>query len=263
MIAFDRSGAGEPPLVFIHGFGCAREDWAEQVRHFCGGHTCLACDLPGFGETPPMTSEISMQAFARLVLEVMDAEGLGRAVLVGHSMGCRPIMEASILAPDRVAGLVLIDPGRGSTDYEPSRRQFESAIATHGFANHARGMFENMFFDSQYDALRDRLAVRAAGIDADAAVATYLAMLRWDAERSEAAFAEVSAPTLVLQSTTRAPGELRRPLVAGEMSPFQELMMQRIAQCETESYPGLGHFTMIEAAAGVNERIERFLDRYS
>ncbi len=258
MLAYDRAGKGTPLMVFVHGFGCAREDWTAQLEFFSAAHDCIACDLPGFGETPPLTGEISMQAFAEEIFQVMAAADSGPAILVGHSMGCRPILELSIAHPDRVAGLVLVDPGRASTDYEVSRRQFLSVVERRGFAAHARSMFENMFFDPRFDALRDRLAARGAGAPAEVAVATYLAMLDWDANRSEAAFDLVAVPTLVLQSTTRLPGEDRRPLKPGEQSPYQELMMARIAGCETDSYPGVGHFTMIEAAGPVNERIRRF-----
>jgi pimeloyl-ACP methyl ester carboxylesterase len=121
-------------------------------------------------------------------------------------------------------------------------------------------MFANMFFDPKYDALRDRLAVRGAAVPADAAVATYLAMLDWDANRCAAAFDAVSVPVMVLQSTTRDPGEDRRPLKPGEMAPYQKMIMERIEGAQTESFPGVGHFTMIEAADTVNACIRNFID---
>ena len=53
-LAFDRVGVGAPAFVFVHGFGCAREDWAAQAAHFKEAHACLSVDLPGFGESPPL-----------------------------------------------------------------------------------------------------------------------------------------------------------------------------------------------------------------
>jgi pimeloyl-ACP methyl ester carboxylesterase len=260
MLAFERSGTGAPSLVFVHGFGCAREDWRDQVEHFSGEHDCVAVDLPGFGQSHPLTSDISMSTFADAIREVMDSEGIEQAVLFGHSMGCRPIVELSISAPDRVAGLVLVDPGRASVNYEASKAQFEALIGERGFPNHAHAMFANMFFDLKYDALRDRLAGRGAAVPADVAVATYLAMLDWDANRCEAAFDAVSVPVMVLQSTTRDPGKDRRPLKPGEMAPYQKMIMERIEGAQTESFPGVGHFTMIEAADAVCARIQTFID---
>ena len=259
-LAFDRVGDGAPAFVFVHGFGCAREDWAAQAAHFKGAHTCLSVDLPGFGESPPLPGGPSMQAFGSAIARTLEAEDIDRSVLCGHSMGCRPIIEYAIAHPERVDGLVLVDPGRASTNYEPSKRQFEILIAERGFPDHARAMFANMFFDPTYNELRDRLAERGAGVPADVATLTYLAMLDWDANRCEAAFDAVRVPVLVIQSTTRNPGEDRRPLKPGEMSPYQKMIVERINGAESESFPGLGHFTMIEAAGDVNARIARFVE---
>jgi pimeloyl-ACP methyl ester carboxylesterase len=93
MLAFERTGTGAPSLIFVHGFGCAREDWRAQVERFSDEYDCLAVDLPGFGQSRPLTSKISMSAFADAIREVMDSEGIEQAVLFGHSMGCRLIVE--------------------------------------------------------------------------------------------------------------------------------------------------------------------------
>lgn len=259
-LAFDRVGGGQPEFVFVHGFGCARADWSAQVAQFEDAHGCLSLDLPGFGESPPLPGPPSMQGFGDAIAELLDREGIGRAVLFGHSMGCRPIIEYAIAHPDRTAGLVLVDPGRAAVDYEPAKQRFEALIEERGFPDQARAMFANMFFDPAYDALRDRLAERGAAVPAEIAVPTYFAMLDWDAHRCEDAFAAVTVPVLVLQSTTRVPGEDRRPLKPGEMSPYQRMIVERIAGSETTSFPGVGHFTMIEAADAVNARIGQFLE---
>ena len=169
-------------------------------------------------------------------------------------------MELSIASPERVLGLVLVDPGRATTDFEASKRQFDTLIAERGFPDQARAMFREMFFDPVYAELRDRLAERAAMVPPEVAVQTYLALLDWDAHRCEAVFDAISVPVLVLQSTTRN-GFKRRPLRPGELAPYQQMAMERIAGAETESYPGVGHFTMIEASLAVNDRVQRFVER--
>ena len=106
--------------------------------------------------------------------------------------------------------------------------------------------------------MRDRLAERGASLHVKVAVTTYLAMLDWDANRCEAAFDAVSV--MVLQSTTRNPGEDRRPLKPSEMAPYQMMIMERIETAETVRFSGVGHFTMIEAADAVSARIQKFID---
>ena len=84
-------------------------------------------------------------------------------------------------------------------------------------------------------------------------------MLNWDANRCELAFDSITVPVLVLQSTTRDPGKDRRPLNAGEVAPYQQMILDRVAGAETMSFPGLGHFLMIEAAELVNAQISSFV----
>ena len=73
MLAFDREGQGAPTFVFVHGFGCAREDWSAQVAAFSGSHNCMSLDLPGFGDSPALGELPSMAGFGEAVLELMDA----------------------------------------------------------------------------------------------------------------------------------------------------------------------------------------------
>ena len=156
--------------------------------------------------------------------------------------------------------MVLVDPGRATTDFEASKRQFEALITERGFAEQARIMFKSMFFDAAYDDLRDRLAERAAALSPETAIPTYLALLSWDAERGEKVFNSVSVPGLVLQSTTRD-GFARRSLNPGETAPYQQMALDRIEGAETESFPGVGHFTMIEAATELNDCVQDFIRR--
>ena len=76
------------------------------------GHRVLAFDLKGHGYTdkPPVAAEYSVDAMTRFVLAVMDAAGVARASLVGHSMGGAIATAVALAAPDRVARLALIAP---------------------------------------------------------------------------------------------------------------------------------------------------------
>ncbi|MDA0225577.1 MAG: alpha/beta fold hydrolase, partial [Proteobacteria bacterium] len=107
-----RFGAGDPALVFVHGFACSHSDWAAQVPHFAPTRAVLACDLRGHGATPGRAEECTLENYGADVAALVSALALKRAVLVGHSMGCRVVLEAARAAPDRVAGLVLVDGSR-------------------------------------------------------------------------------------------------------------------------------------------------------
>ncbi|MEL0112441.1 MAG: alpha/beta fold hydrolase, partial [Rickettsiales bacterium] len=87
-----REGAGDPPIVFVHGYLCELENWRHQVAHFKSSHTVLACDLRGLGRSPLGGGEMTIEQLGQDVADLLAHHDLSDAVLVGHSMGCRVIM---------------------------------------------------------------------------------------------------------------------------------------------------------------------------
>src|SRR3982750_471231 len=106
---FIRTGSGSPALVLVHGFACTHEDWRAQIDHFERSHEVLACDLRGHGRAPGRPHECSIEHYGGDVAALVNNLEIARAVLVGHSMGCRVVLEAARLIPDKVAGIVLVD----------------------------------------------------------------------------------------------------------------------------------------------------------
>jgi pimeloyl-ACP methyl ester carboxylesterase len=97
-----------PCVVFIHGAMNDHSVWTLLAR-WCAhhGHSVLAMDLPGHMRSagPALTA---VEAMADWVLAVMDAAGVQRAVLVGHSMGSLVALAAAAQAPDRATALALV-----------------------------------------------------------------------------------------------------------------------------------------------------------
>jgi pimeloyl-ACP methyl ester carboxylesterase len=113
------TGNGRPPIVFIHGFGCAHSDWNSQVAHLAPRHQTIAVDLRGHGASPGEAADCSVERYGADVAEVMRAMALPPAVLVGHSMGCRVAIEAALQAPSQTAGLILVDGSQFAAAMEP------------------------------------------------------------------------------------------------------------------------------------------------
>jgi pimeloyl-ACP methyl ester carboxylesterase len=100
--------AALPTVVFIHGAQNDHSVWALQSRYLAHhGFGVLALDLPGHGRSsgPALPS---VEAMADWLLALLDAAGVGRALLVGHSMGSLIALEASHRAPQRASGLALL-----------------------------------------------------------------------------------------------------------------------------------------------------------
>ena len=97
-----------PTVVMIHGVLHDHSVWILQSRYLANhGWNVLAVDLPGHcrsGGTPPATVEEA----ADFVLGLLDAAGIRKAALVGHSFGSLVALEAAARGGDRVGQLVLV-----------------------------------------------------------------------------------------------------------------------------------------------------------
>jgi pimeloyl-ACP methyl ester carboxylesterase len=128
-IRVDDGGEGRGvPVVFVHGNGGNRTQWAATLAHLRRSRRAIAFDLAGMGDSELSPGEpISVEGFARDVEAVADAAGLSRFVLVGHSYGGAVIAAYAGMRPNRLAGLVFADSAGDLHDtpdatLEPLRR---------------------------------------------------------------------------------------------------------------------------------------------
>ena len=254
-----RHGGGAPPLVFVHGFACDHSDWRFQLEALRGRHEVVACDLRGHGATPGRPDECSIEQYGGDVAALLGTLGLPPSILVGHSMGCRVVLEAARLlssseGPERVAGLVLVDGSRlASGDPDAAESAARAAIGD-DYGAFAEDLFRQMFFrpTSESAAIVERAVRRSAEIGP----ALWPRVARWDAARLDATLAALRAPLLGIQSTTRN-AELRRvPMKSGDTSTWLELLKAHGARVEI--VPAVGHFTQLEAPERVNQLIAEF-----
>lgn len=108
--------ASPPPLLLIHGTSASLHTWEGWAKALKGQRRVVSFDLPAFGLTGPATGRYAQQPqpyhgdhYARFVIDLMDALKIERAVLAGNSLGGEVAWRAAHLAPQRVAGLVLVD----------------------------------------------------------------------------------------------------------------------------------------------------------
>jgi pimeloyl-ACP methyl ester carboxylesterase len=252
---FIRAGLGTPPIFFVHGFACSHEDWQPQLDFFSKTNEVVACDLRGHGETPGRPRECSIEHYGGDVAALVNNLELKGAVLVGHSMGCRVVLEAARLVPKRVSRLVLVDGSRNAAgDPDTAEKNARETVGKLGYAAFAETLFRQMFFKSSRQA--DAIVARAVKGSAAFGPELWPRVTRWDAGSMDAAFAALRVPVLAIQSTTRNAQLQRAPLKPGDTSPWLDYVKSKGAKVEI--IPDTGHFTQLEAPDQVNRLIREF-----
>jgi 2-hydroxymuconate-semialdehyde hydrolase len=215
-IAYRRAGAGQPVLL-LHGIPTSSRLWDAVGAELAADHDVVAPDLVGFGESAkPDDRDVSMAAQARLVPALLDALGLDRVLLVGHDIGGAVAQWVAVDAPERVAGLVLIDSV--SFDSWPILRMRALRILAPPFARRWPGPWFRWFERSMRRYVPD-----AAGREGLAA-----SLAAWSADSAGAeAFmrnARAMDPRITEEVALRL-GEVAVPahLVWGEGDPFQKV----------------------------------------
>src|SRR5947199_9677622 len=121
-----RDGGGEEqsdalPVLFVHSLAGNGGQWALQLDHLRRRRRATALDLRGHGESDPAEDgDYSIHGLAGDVAAVADQPGLRRFVLAGHSLGAAVAIEYAGRHPERVAGLLLVDPN-GDQSQVPAR----------------------------------------------------------------------------------------------------------------------------------------------
>jgi len=254
---FVRAGRGSPALVFVHGFACTSDDWRAQLDQFQKTNEVVACDLRGHGKTPGRPHECSIEHYGGDVAALVNHLELKRFILIGHSMGCRVVLEAARLVPELTAGVVLVDGSRNATsDPDGAEAAARAAIEKNGYAAFAEMLFRQMFFTPSAQA--EAIVERAVKSSAEFGPHLWPRTSRWDAGSMDAAFDSLRCPVLAIQSTTRDFATLkRRMLKRGETSPWLDYLKSRGARVEI--VPDVGHFTQLEAPEEVNRLIGEFV----
>jgi pimeloyl-ACP methyl ester carboxylesterase len=99
--------AGPPTVVLVPGLGLGPEAWERTLRHLDGSVSRQVVSLEGYGVPARRCTDLDPKALAtRLIDELPDHP----VVLAGHSASCQVVAHAAAMAPNRVAGLVLVGP---------------------------------------------------------------------------------------------------------------------------------------------------------
>ncbi len=107
---------GDTAVVLLHGIGSGSASWVYQLDTAKTHQVArvLAWDAPGYADSTALVPSIpAAQDYAQSMWAWLDAVGVGKVHLVGHSLGCLMAASAARLQPERVAALTLLAPAQG------------------------------------------------------------------------------------------------------------------------------------------------------
>jgi pimeloyl-ACP methyl ester carboxylesterase len=105
------AGEGAPTVLAVHGITSTSRSWSAVARELGDRASLVAVDLRGRGESNSLPGPFGLPAHARDTVAVLDALGLDRAVLAGHSLGAYVVAHLAAEHPERVDAVVLVDGG--------------------------------------------------------------------------------------------------------------------------------------------------------
>jgi pimeloyl-ACP methyl ester carboxylesterase len=243
--------------VFVHGFGCAHTDWDLQVAHFSQRQQTVAVDLRGHAGSPGTAAESSIERYGADVAEVMRALALPPAVLVGHSLGCRVVIEAALQAPAQTSGVVLVD---GSQFAAAMQAVLQARFAMqNGYATMVNDLFKEMFTAASDRHVVAAIIERAEQLPRTIGEKMLTDMQRYDVGRLPNALASLRVPVMAIQSTYTNEKRERRTMTTGQTTPYLDMLRANVPSVRTEIIPDTGHFPQLDAAARTNALIESFI----
>lgn len=109
-VSVDPVPADAPPVVLVHGLAVSSRYMVPTAVRLAPDFPVYVPDLPGYGESVKPSKVLDVPELADALAAWMRVVGIGRAHLIGNSLGCQIIVEAAVRHPDLVASAVFVGP---------------------------------------------------------------------------------------------------------------------------------------------------------
>jgi 2-hydroxy-6-oxo-6-(2'-carboxyphenyl)-hexa-2,4-dienoate hydrolase len=267
------AGAGEP-VILVHGghYGLRSSaiDWELNFDRLAETHKVIAFDKLGMGFTdnPQNLDDYNIESNTAHLMGLMDALGLERAHLVGHSRGGYPVTRLSIDHPDRVRTLTVVSSSSVTNPFNPIYATWREKAATMEERAGVRYLIEaNSYSDAHItDTLvdvgveisrLDKTAV-AAGIMVDGQYDRFKADLleRVEVIKSDITAGRLTVPTLIMWGFNDPSATIER---CGK--PAIDLFFPSVEVCEMHILNHAGHYCFREQVEAFNDTLLAFYAR--
>lgn len=239
-IAVDDGGTGSLAVVLVHSLAGNSTHWAAQLAHLRRDRRTVALDLRGHGRSePPKDGNYTIAAMAGDIAAVVDTLRLTRFVLVGHSMGGGVALAYAGAHPDRVAGLILVDPIGDGKQIPPAESKAFLAGFESSYDSTSRGYWTTIAGPDS--AVRKRLLADLEATPRETVVQVLRDVMQFDPDPS---LARYNGPKLsIVTPHNDMPSSLHR-LGKG----FPQQMVE-----------GTGHWIQLDKPEQINRLLDEFL----
>lgn len=243
-LAYEERGSGSPTFVFVHGWTCDRSFFKLQADHFAGKHRVVSLDLRGHGESDKPQGAYPISTYADDIAFLIDKLSLGRVIAVGHSMGGITVLQLGAAYPEKVAGIVMVDPAPLAfpPDLKGGIEGLVAAIEAGDQEPRRQFIAERLFLPTSDKKLVGEVLKVMMAAPAHVASAAMRGILAFEGVK---AAARCKVPALHIAATP----PLNPP----------HLMTEWMPAVINGWTVGAGHFNMLEAPGQVNEMIEGFV----
>ena len=241
-------GSGTP-ILWIHGFPLSSSIFEDQLA--IPGARHIMPDLPGFGQSRVTGGDVTIDDYAKLMIDLLDHRGIDRAVIAGLSMGGYIALAIARLAPERLRGLILIDTRETPDDDAAREGRFASIekVKREGIAPIVEGMLPKMIVPEAPEALRTRVRTIMESASVEGVTSALRAMaLR---QGSSPVLPDIAVPALI---------------VVGERDPITppsdaERMAAAMKKAKLVRIADAAHLSNMEHPEQFNEAVSGYLTR--
>lgn len=246
VVGYREAGAGAP-VVLLHGISSGAASWAPQLDGLASADLrVVAWDAPGYGDSTALGTQAPSAAdYARALGAWVDALGLARFTLVGHSLGALMATAYASANPERVSRLVLMSPARGYAEASTEEREERFRLRL--------DMFERLGPDGL-------ARERAAALLSPQAPAEAVAWVAGNMRRLQLAGYRQAARMLADDDIGRYARDCHMPVAvlcggADCITPAKKCraIASQFPAASLDIVPGLGHALYIEDPARIND----------
>jgi sigma-B regulation protein RsbQ len=241
---YSLSGIGEITLLFVHGSFMDETYWDAQVDYFSSSYQVVTIDLAAHGKSGNNRSTWTIEQFGQDVIALLKVLQLKNVILIGHSMGAEAILEAAVLHPQPILGIIAIEAFKNAgtplpEQFQPQIAQIEAQLKT-DFAKTAEVYARmNLLTPETPPAITDRIVKAYRGAYEPMAIESITEAFHYDQREAE-----------LLQ---QLPFKLHLINVNYKPTNTEALDQYAARSYELMQMKGSSHFPMIEHPKEMNE----------